>query len=180
MMTGHTADAGEVPPAHRSADDDVVKVLGLVGSLRAASYNQMLLDNALDLAPSRMEISVFEDLAEIPPYNADVAELGDPPSVASLKDAIGLHDALLVASPEYTSGFREYSRTRSTGLRHLPASRSLEDALRHCSVPPPGCSTPLAVSCTFGSCSSSPGRTRCYSQRSSSPEQLAGSMTAVA
>jgi chromate reductase len=64
----------------------------------------MLLDNALDLAPSRMEISVFEDLAEIPPYNADVAELGDPPSVASLKDAIGLHDALLVASPEYNFG----------------------------------------------------------------------------
>lgn len=107
-MTNHIGGTGDVEPdwsARRpGGDHGVLRVLGLAGSLRAGSYNRMLLDSAVELAPPRMEIEVFEGLAEIPSYNADVAEQGDPPSVASLKESISGAQALLVASPEYNFG----------------------------------------------------------------------------
>ncbi len=50
----------------------IIRVLGIAGSLRAASLNKGLLRAASELAPEGMEICVFERLSEIPPYNEDV------------------------------------------------------------------------------------------------------------
>jgi chromate reductase len=80
-----------------------MRVLGIAGSLRKASFNRALLRAAQELAPEDMEITVF-DLAPIPPYNEDVEKQGDPPPVAALKEAIRAADALLVVSPEYNYG----------------------------------------------------------------------------
>jgi chromate reductase, NAD(P)H dehydrogenase (quinone) len=80
-----------------------VRVLGIAGSLRKASFNRALLRAAQELAPKEMEIVSF-DLDPIPPYNEDVEKQGDPPPVAALKDAIRSADALLFVSPEYNYG----------------------------------------------------------------------------
>jgi len=48
-----------------------------------------------------MEISIYDDLGSIPPYNSDVEAKGDPEPVARLKKAIRDADALLIATPEY-------------------------------------------------------------------------------
>jgi len=80
-----------------------MRVLGIAGSLRKASFNRALLRAAQELAPREMEIAVF-DLAPIPLYNEDVEKQGDPGPVAALKDAIRFADALLVVSPEYNYG----------------------------------------------------------------------------
>jgi chromate reductase len=80
-----------------------MRVLGIAGSLRKASFNRALLRAAQELAPKEMDITVF-DLAPIPPYNEDVEKQGDPGPVAALKDAIRAADALLFASPEYNYG----------------------------------------------------------------------------
>lgn len=80
-----------------------MRVLGIAGSLRKASFNRALLRAAPELAPKEMEITVF-DLSPIPPYNEDVEKQGDPGPVAALKDAIRSADALLVVSPEYNYG----------------------------------------------------------------------------
>jgi chromate reductase, NAD(P)H dehydrogenase (quinone) len=78
----------------------MVKVLGIVGSLRKGSYNRMALAAAAKLAPAGMEIGTAE-LAGIPPYDEDLRQAGLPDAVARLRRGIAEADALLIVSPEY-------------------------------------------------------------------------------
>jgi chromate reductase, NAD(P)H dehydrogenase (quinone) len=77
-----------------------VKVLGISGSLRKASYNTMALRAAQKLAPAGITVETF-DLAPIPLYNDDVRSAGYPEPVARLRVAMAAADALLVVTPEY-------------------------------------------------------------------------------
>jgi len=78
-------------------------ILGIAGSLRAGSLNRALLRAAAELAPEGMVIELF-DLAPVPLYNGDVEAGGDPPGVASFKQAIAAADGVLMATPEYNHG----------------------------------------------------------------------------
>ena len=80
-----------------------VRVIGIVGSLRAASYNGWLLHAAAELAPPGLTIVPF-GIAEIPLYNQDVEAQGDPAPVAALRAAVRDADAVLIASPEFNHG----------------------------------------------------------------------------
>jgi len=81
-----------------------MKVLGIAGSLRRASYNRALIEAARALAPTGIVIDVF-DLDDIPLYNADLDLDGvRPHEVERLKQAIAAADALLIATPEYNYG----------------------------------------------------------------------------
>ncbi len=88
------AGDGSAPP---------LRLLGIAGSLRSASYNRSLLEAARELAPEGVEIETF-DLDDIPMFNQDVEAEGDPEPVAALKAAIREADALLVVTPEYNYG----------------------------------------------------------------------------
>ena len=81
-----------------------MRVLAIAGSLRAASYNRGLLRAAQEVAPEGLQVELWDQLAAIPPYNADVEAQGDPEPVAALKAAIRAADALLIATPEYNWG----------------------------------------------------------------------------
>lgn len=83
---------------------EATRVLGVAGSLRAGSFNRSLLRAAVELVPAGMQISTFEGLREIPPYDADVEAAGDPPPVAAWKSAIAAADAVLFVTPEYNYG----------------------------------------------------------------------------
>lgn len=80
-----------------------LKILAISGSLRAASYNTALLHAARELAPEEMEIEVF-GLGELPFFNQDVEDQGDPAPVAAWKEAVRAADGLLIACPEYNGG----------------------------------------------------------------------------
>lgn len=82
--------------------DGTIRAIGLAGSLRAGSYNRMLLDAAVALAPERLEITVFERLGELPFYDEDIET--EPEPVTALKSAVAAADALVIASPEYNFG----------------------------------------------------------------------------
>ncbi len=81
----------------------VLRVAGIVGSLRLASYNGWLLRAAAELAPPDLTI-VPVGLSEIPMFNQDVEALGEPAEVAKLRAVLREADALLIASPEYNYG----------------------------------------------------------------------------
>lgn len=81
-----------------------IRVAGIPGSLREASLNKGLLRAAMELAPAGMEISIYTRLGDIPPYNDDVFQKGDPEPVADLKEFIATADAILIATPEYNYG----------------------------------------------------------------------------
>jgi NAD(P)H-dependent FMN reductase len=83
-----------------------IKVLALVGSLRAASINRKIAELAVDVAPDDVSVTVFEGLADLPFYNEeidDVMNTAAPPlaSVDALRAAAGEADAALVVTPEY-------------------------------------------------------------------------------
>ncbi|HTC86494.1 MAG TPA: NADPH-dependent FMN reductase [Candidatus Acidoferrum sp.] len=82
---------------------DQINVVGFAGSLRRASYNRGLIRAAAASAPTGISIQVLE-LADIPLFNQDVEDRGDPVSVAAFKAALAGADALLVATPEYNHG----------------------------------------------------------------------------
>ena len=81
----------------------MIKILGLSGSLRAASINSMLLRAVAKLAPPRMEVTVFQGLGELPLFNPDL-EANPPATVIAFFQAVAEADALLIASPEYAHG----------------------------------------------------------------------------
>jgi chromate reductase len=80
-----------------------MKLLGVSGSLRAASFNTALLHAAQDVAPGGVTIEVF-GLHDLPLFNQDVEDQGDPAPVTAWKQAIAGADALLLACPEYNGG----------------------------------------------------------------------------
>jgi chromate reductase len=80
-----------------------IRVLGVTGSLRAASLNSMLLRVAARLAPPGIRFELFRDVGALPLFNPDL-EPSDPPPVAALKSAILASDALVIAAPEYAHG----------------------------------------------------------------------------
>ena len=82
------------------SDAGTISVLGLCGSLRAASYNMATLRTAIALKPPGMTVTVA-DISQIPPYNEDVRAQGFPPPVETLRTQIAAADALLFACPEY-------------------------------------------------------------------------------
>jgi chromate reductase len=79
-----------------------MRVLGISGSLRSDSYNSALLRAAAERLPGGAEMEVYEGLAELPPYDADLEEGASvPAAVAELRTAIREADAVLIATPEY-------------------------------------------------------------------------------
>jgi len=84
-----------------------IRILALVGSLRAASINRKIAELAAAVAPEGVTVTVFEGLAELPFYNEEIdpAVDGDvqlaPAPVAALRAAAADADAALVVTPEY-------------------------------------------------------------------------------
>lgn len=103
-------------------------VFGLCGSLRQGSYNRQLLDAAGAELPAGVNLEVFEGLAEIPPYNEDIAA---PGGVQMLRQAISRADAVLIATPEYNASLPGQLKNAldwasrpfpNNSLRHKPAA----------------------------------------------------------
>ncbi|MEU6606299.1 NAD(P)H-dependent oxidoreductase [Streptomyces shenzhenensis] len=79
-----------------------VRILALVGSLRAGSTNRQLAEAAVQVAPEGADVTVFEGLAEIPFYNEDIDVEGNVPAAAAkLRETAQAADAFLLFSPEY-------------------------------------------------------------------------------
>jgi chromate reductase, NAD(P)H dehydrogenase (quinone) len=98
-MSDDPASAAAQPAPERQ-----LLVCGIAGSLRQKSYNRALLRAAVELQPAGMEIRIFDRMAEIPLYNQDVEDAGEPEPVGALRRAIAEADALLIATPEYNHG----------------------------------------------------------------------------
>ena len=83
-----------------------IKVLALVGSLRAASINRQIAELAAAAAPDDVTVTVFEGLDELPFYNEEIDDAmnADAPPLApvdTLRAAAADADAALVVTPEY-------------------------------------------------------------------------------
>jgi chromate reductase len=80
-----------------------MKVLAIPGSLRAASINAAFCRAAARLAPSPLQLSVFEGLRALPLFNPDL-EANPPRAVQEFRASVAEARALIIASPEYAHG----------------------------------------------------------------------------
>jgi len=96
-------------------------IIGLCGSLRHGSFNQMLLRAAVERAPAGTAINP-ESIRQIPLYDADVEEAqGMPRVVERLKDQIADADGLLIVTPEYNASMPGVLKNAIDWLSRPPA-----------------------------------------------------------
>src|SRR3989338_9231232 len=77
-----------------------MKVLGISGSLRKASFNTAALKACGELMPAGMTLSIAE-IGPLPLFNQDVFDAGLPEPVKRFRAAVAAADGVLIASPEY-------------------------------------------------------------------------------
>jgi len=96
-----------------------IKVLALVGSLRAASINRQIAELAAEVAPEGVTVTVFEGWGSCRLQRGNRPAVGaegdEPAPVAALRAAAAEADAALVVTPEYNGSIPRSSKTRSTG-----------------------------------------------------------------
>ncbi len=78
---------------------EVVRILGIAGSLRRGSFNRAALHAALQLVPKGATLDIFE-IDGIPGFNQD-EEQNPPAKVVELKKRVREADAILFVTPEY-------------------------------------------------------------------------------
>jgi chromate reductase len=78
-----------------------MRVLAISGSLRRGSYNTALLQAAADAAPAGIEITLYDGLESLPPYNEDRDTEIPPALISDLRSRIAQADGLLISTPEY-------------------------------------------------------------------------------
>jgi chromate reductase, NAD(P)H dehydrogenase (quinone) len=82
---------------------ETVRVVGISGSLRKASFSTSLLKMLAERAGPSTDIQVLT-LEDIPLYNEDLDQTPGIPSVAAFKKMIAESDGVLITTPEYNHG----------------------------------------------------------------------------
>src|SRR5690349_20059507 len=101
MQTQGTASTGRENQLETAG---VIRVLAISGSLRDASTNSALVRAAAHLAPPGVQVAIYGELDQLPPFNPDL-DTGTPPvPVVAFRTALKSADAVLLSSPEYAHG----------------------------------------------------------------------------
>jgi chromate reductase, NAD(P)H dehydrogenase (quinone) len=80
--------------------DNPMNVCVLVGSLRKASFNGMLANALIWLAPSSLKLDVVE-IGQLPLYNEDIETAAPPAPWTAFRQRVMAADAVLFVTPEY-------------------------------------------------------------------------------
>ncbi len=103
-----------------------LRILAISGSLRGSSKNTTLLRAAVRLAPAGVELTLYEALGDVPPFNPDLDDLDAgraPAAVVAFRRALREADGLMICSPEYAHGV---SGVMKNALDWLVGSGELE------------------------------------------------------
>lgn len=77
------------------------KVLGILGSTKANSNNERLLRKVGELMQDSIDLTIFNQIAEIPHFNPDFDNEQVAPIIADLRRQIAEADGVLICTPEY-------------------------------------------------------------------------------
>lgn len=87
-----------------SPEQPTITVLGVSGSLRAASFNTAVVETAAELCTGAMRMDIYRGIGRLPFFNSDVELSDPPPSVLEFRARIEQADAVLFSCPEYAHG----------------------------------------------------------------------------
>ncbi|AIC30705.1 NADPH-dependent FMN reductase protein (plasmid) [Rhizobium etli bv. mimosae str. IE4771] len=80
-----------------------IKLIGISGSLRSASFNTAVLTAVLRNLPSGVSAGIA-DISPLPFYNEELDDADQPEAVLALREKILLADGIVFCSPEYNGG----------------------------------------------------------------------------
>ena len=101
-----------------------MQILTLCGSLRKGSLNRFLLHAAEGVAPKSLTF-IDAEIGEIPPFNQDVEDAGEPASVSQFRAAVAAADGILIASPEYNYGVPGFLKNAIDWVSRPPTTSPL-------------------------------------------------------
>ncbi|SHG40224.1 NAD(P)H-dependent FMN reductase [Chryseolinea serpens] len=78
-----------------------IKILALVGSLRATSSNHVVVKHLARLAPDEVDFQVYDGMGKLPLFDDSETT---PPAVQDLRDKLSAADGILICTPEYAFG----------------------------------------------------------------------------
>ena len=81
-----------------------MNVFAIAGSLRAGSSNVALVRVIAALAPSGVNVNVFDTLGELPMFSPDIDGNEPPQAIVDFRTQIAAADAILLCTPEYAYG----------------------------------------------------------------------------
>jgi NAD(P)H-dependent FMN reductase len=81
-----------------------MKILAISGSLRASSTNSMLVRAIVNLAPANLELTIYDELGELPHFSPDIDGDNTPASVSRWRGLLQSADGVLICTPEYAYG----------------------------------------------------------------------------
>jgi chromate reductase, NAD(P)H dehydrogenase (quinone) len=87
------------------ADERPLNFVGMVGSLRKASFNAAIARALPGLAPEGVTIEPLPSVGEFPLYNHDIQLDGFPPVVTKTVEAIRKADGVIIVTPEYNHSY---------------------------------------------------------------------------
>jgi len=79
-------------------------ILAISGSLRQGSSNHAILTYLGSIAPSHIDYKIYNDLAQIPPFDPGLDTDNPPKPVADLRKQLTEADGLIICTPEYAFG----------------------------------------------------------------------------
>lgn len=117
----------------QNPENSGIKVLALVGSLRAASVNRQIAQLAAEVAPDGVTVTLFQGLGDLPFYNEEIDDavndaVGHAPApVAALRAAAADADAVLVVTPEYNGSIPAVIKNAIDWLSRPYGNSSVKD-----------------------------------------------------
>ena len=78
-----------------------MRILGLSGSLRAASSNTAVLQGMITLGLPNLEFELFSQLSELPHFNPDLDVEPEPSPVQNFRSELRRPQAVVISTPEY-------------------------------------------------------------------------------
>lgn len=83
---------------------EIMKILGISGSLRAASANTALLRTAATLTPSGVTLVVYDGVGNLPHFNPELDQEPLPLAVTDFRSQLNSSAGVIISSPEYAHG----------------------------------------------------------------------------
>ncbi|MBM7096047.1 NAD(P)H-dependent oxidoreductase [Bacillus sp. H-16] len=80
-----------------------MKIIGIAGSLRKESLNKVVLNEVKGLSGNKLDLEIV-GIGDLPLFNGDLEEGGDPEIVKKFKDRIKQADGVFIVTPEYSRG----------------------------------------------------------------------------
>ena len=103
-------------------EQQTLRFITLVGSLRKASYNAAIARALPSLAPAGVTVEPLGSVGVLPLYNADLQAEGFPPEAIAMGEAIKAANSIIFVTPEYNYSVPGALKNALDWLSRLPTA----------------------------------------------------------